>query len=61
MLDLLMKILRRNFPGYVFDTVIPRTVSLSESPIEGKTILRSAPNSTAVHAFRELAREIISR
>ncbi|GMX58572.1 MAG: AAA family ATPase [Candidatus Microsyncoccus archaeolyticus] len=55
------KDLRRTFPGYVFDTVIPRTVALSESPIGGKTILRSAPNSAAVHSFRELAREIISR
>ena len=53
--------LRRTFPGYVFDTIIPRTVALSESPISGKTILRSAPNSSAVHAFRELAREIIGK
>ncbi len=55
------KDLRRNFPGYVFDTVIPRTVSLSESPVTGKTILRHSPNSRAVHAFRELAREIIAK
>ena len=51
------KDLRRNFPGYVFDTVIPRAVSLSESPVTGKTILRHSPNSRAVHAFRELARD----
>lgn len=55
------KNLRRSFPGYVFDTVIPRTVSLSESPVTGKTILRHSPNSKAVHAFRELAREIIAK
>jgi len=55
------KDLRRTFPGYVFDAIIPRTVALSESPIGGKTILRSAPNSSAVHAFRELAREIIDK
>jgi len=55
------KDLRRTFPGYVFDTVIPRAVSLSESPVTGKTILRHAPNSHAVHAFRELAREIIAK
>jgi len=53
------KDLRRNFPGYVFDTIIPRVVSLSESPVTGKTILRHSPNSKAVCAFRELAREII--
>ena len=55
------KNLRRTFPGYVFDTIIPRTVALSESPVEGKTVLRSAPNSSAVHAFRELARVIINK
>ena len=55
------KDLRRNFPGYVFDTVIPRVVALSESPVTGKTILRHSPNSRAVHAFRELAREIIAK
>lgn len=55
------KNLRRTFPGYVFDTIIPRTVALSESPVEGKTVLRSAPNSSAVHAFRELAREVINK
>ena len=55
------KDLRRTFPGYVFDTVIPRVVALSESPVTGKTILRHSPNSRAVHAFRELAREIIAR
>ena len=53
------KDLRRNFPGYVFETVIPRVVSLSEAPSTGKTILRHSPNSKGVHAFRELAREII--
>jgi len=55
------KDLRRTFPGYVFDTIIPRVVALSESPVTGKTILRHSPNSKAVHAFRELAREIISK
>lgn len=53
--------LRRTFPGYVFDTIIPRTVSLSESPVFGRTILRHSPNSSAVHAFRELAREIVNK
>ena len=55
------KDLRRSFPGYVFDTVIPRVVSLSESPATGKTILRHSPNSKGVQAFRELAREIIMK
>lgn len=55
------KDIRRTFPGYVFDTIIPRTIDLAEAPIHGRTILRSAPNSIAVHTFRELARELIQK
>ena len=54
------KEVRRNFPGYVFDTVIPRTVALAEAPRFGKTILQYAPNSPAAKAYRELAEEIIN-
>lgn len=54
------KEVRRNFPGYVFDTVIPRQVSLAEAPRSGKTILQYAPLSPAVKSFRELAQEIIN-
>ena len=55
------KEVRRNFPGYVFDTVIPRQVSLAEAPKFGKTILQYAPTSLAAQAYRELAQEIINR
>ena len=55
------KDVRRSFPGYVFDAVIPRTIDLAEAPISGRTILRSAPTSIAIHAFRALAREIIEK
>ncbi len=54
------KEVRRNFPGYVFDTVIPRTVTLAEAPRFGKTILQYAPLSPAVKAYRELAEELIN-
>lgn len=53
------KEVRRNFPGYVFDTVIPRQVSLAEAPKFGKTILQYAPTSQAAKAYRELAEELI--
>jgi chromosome partitioning protein len=53
------KEIRRNFPGYVFDTVIPRQVSLAEAPRFGKTILQYAPTSQAAKAYRELAEELI--
>ena len=54
------KEVRRNFPGYVFDTVIPRQVALAEAPKFGKTILQYAPTSMAAQAYRELAEELIS-
>ena len=53
------KEVRRNFPGYVFDTVIPRQVALAEAPKFGKTILQYAPTSLAAQAYRELAEELI--
>ncbi len=54
------KEIRRNFPGYVFDTVIPRQVALAEAPRYGKTILQYAPASSAAQSYRELAQEIIN-
>jgi chromosome partitioning protein len=54
------KEVRRNFPGYVFDTVIPRQVSLAEAPRFGKTILQYAPTSSAAQAYRQLAEEVIN-
>lgn len=55
------KEIRRNFPGYVFDTVIPRQVSLAEAPRYGKTILQYAPTSSAAQSYRELAQELLNR
>ena len=55
------KELRRNFPNYVFDAVIPRATALAESHKYGRTVLRHAPNSKAVNAFRELAQEFIKK
>ena len=49
----------KNFPGRVFDAVIPRMVSLAEAPSFGKTILQFDPDSKAAKAYRQLAEEII--
>ncbi len=56
----IIKEVRRHFPGYVFDAVIPRNVSLAEAPSFGKTILQYAPNSAGAKAYNYLAREVIS-
>jgi len=56
----IVKEVRRNFPGYVFDTIIPRTILLAEAPRLGKTILQHAPDSPASMAFRQLAEELVA-
>ncbi len=53
------KVVRRDFPGYIFETVIPRNVSLAEAPRARKTILEYAPLSHGAKAYRQLAEEII--
>ena len=53
------KEIRRKFPGYVFQTVIPRNVSLAEAPSFGKTILQYDPYSHGAKAYRQLAEEIL--
>src|SRR3989344_4301461 len=50
---------RKNFPGRVFDTVIPRSVSLAEAPSHGKTVFQHDPGSKGAEAYRNLAEEII--
>jgi chromosome partitioning protein len=54
-----MNEVHRNFPGRVFEAVIPRMVSLAEAPSFGKTILQFDPNSKAARAYRQLAEEVI--
>ena len=49
----------KNFPGRIFNAVIPRLVSLAEAPSFGKTILQFDPGSRAARAYRQLAEEVI--
>jgi len=53
--------IRRYFPAYVFKTVVPRTVRLSEAPSYGETILRYAPASVGALAYQALAGELEQR
>jgi chromosome partitioning protein len=52
---------RRYFPAYVFKTIIPRTVRLSEAPSYGETILDYAPGSVGAISYQALAQELIER
>ncbi len=53
------KEIKRKFPGYVFEAVIPRNISLAEAPSFGKTILQYDPYSHGAKAYRQLAEEIL--
>ena len=50
---------RRHFPGRVFETIIPRSVRLSEAPSYGEPIISYAPRSAGAVAYAELTRELL--
>jgi len=50
---------RSHFPDKTFQTVIPRSVRLSEAPSYGEPILDYAPGSSGGIAYQALAREIL--
>src|SRR5437016_1140791 len=52
---------RKHFGKRVYQTVIPRTVRLSEAPSFGKSILEHDSHGAGAHAYRALAREFIKR
>ena len=52
---------RAHFGPRVYDTVIPRTVRLSEAPSFGKSILEYDPRGSGAEAYRALSREFLSR
>jgi chromosome partitioning protein len=52
---------RQHFGERVYQTVIPRSVRLSEAPSFGKSILEYAPSGSGAEAYRALAREFIHR
>lgn len=52
---------KSHFPREAFDTLIPRSVRLSEAPSYGLTILEYDPNSRGAIAYATLANELVSR
>ncbi|MBM4235071.1 MAG: ParA family protein [Firmicutes bacterium] len=52
---------RKYFKQYVFNTVIPRNVRLSEAPSYGKHILEYDPRSRGAELHLDLAREVLTR
>jgi chromosome partitioning protein len=52
---------KKHLPDKIFDSVIPRTVRLSEAPSFGKTIFAYDPASPGATAYKNLAKEVITR
>ena len=52
---------RRYFPAYVFETIVPRSVRLGEAPSYGETILSYAPDTAGALAYHALAQELLGR
>ena len=52
---------RRHFPDRTFETVIPRSVRLSEAPSFGKPVLEYEPTSRGASAYADLAQELLRR
>ena len=52
---------RRHMNGTVFDTVVPRSVRLSEAPSHGLPIALYDPASRGALAYGELAGEVVAR
>lgn len=52
---------REFFGEIVFDTVIPRDVSVSEAPSHGQSVLEYRPRSRGCRAYMELCMEVLNR
>jgi chromosome partitioning protein len=52
---------REYFRDLVFDTVVPRDVTVSEAPSHGRAVLDYAPRSRGARAYIELCMEVLNR
>ena len=52
---------RKHFPDNALNTVIPRSVRVSEAPGFGQTVVTYDPNSPGALSYREAAKEIAQR
>ena len=55
------KEVRRHFAEHLFETIIPRTVRLSEAPSHGLPILDYDPEGAGARAYTKLAEEFLAR
>ena len=52
---------RTHFPDKLMDTIIPRSIRLSEAPSYGQTIFEYEAHSTGAASYRQLSKELIKR
>lgn len=52
---------KKHFKQYVYKTIIPRNVRLSEAPSHGKPIVIYDPRSRGAEVYRELSMEVLKR
>lgn len=50
-----------HFPDLCFESIVPRSVRISEAPSYGETILQYAPSNAGAEAYRSLAVELRRR
>jgi len=52
---------KKYFPDQIFNTIVPRSVRLSEAPSHGQSILEYDPSSRGALAYKALAKEVEAR
>ena len=55
-----IEILEENFGDRVFATRIRKTIRFAEAPVKGTSVLKYDPDGLAAHAYRQLAKEVLS-
>lgn len=53
--------IRKTFPDYLMETIVPRNVRLSEAPSFGKPVIGYDIKSAGALAYLQLAREVVNR
>jgi chromosome partitioning protein len=56
-----IEILEENFGDLLFRTRIRKTIRYAEAPVKGSSVLKYDPTGPAAEAYRELAREVLSK
>ncbi|MGA2925385.1 MAG: ParA family protein [Solirubrobacteraceae bacterium] len=55
-----IELLEENFGDRVFASRIRKTIRFAEAPVRGMSVLKYDPDGLAAHAYRQLAKEVLS-